>query len=496
MWPTAAGPALLGLAASVVIIGLSTYPGLWFPARWFFSFPVLGSPRLPHWVAFSAYYGALLLLGLAWVWLLWAVRAIPRFPVWLVLAVFVLWAAPFVIGPSVSSEDVYAYVALGRLVERGQDPYVVGVNALGSDPVVGVTPPFWRDNPTPYGPVYVRVAWMAAIAGGKSITTTVVVLRLFGLACLLLLAIPVTSLARRAGARPACAVTAVLCSPLVLVELVGAAHNEPLMLLLLAGGVALGLAGLAEEPGRRRLAMYSAGVALCGAAAGVKLPGLLGVALLGWLWAGPGSSVRRRLPAVGASALLATTVLVVVSLGSGLGMGWVSALDVPQRAYTLLAPFTAFGVLVRRVLDALGWPSGWVLPVLRPAGSALGITAAALIITRAERVGASLALGLALLAVAATTPAVWPWYLLWGLVFVGTVTMPPVLQAAVVAVNLALTPLGPGSLDVTHRPTASALFMTLVVLGGGLAFLKSLHDRQRGRSSMIGAEPARAPGLS
>lgn len=467
------GPVLLGLAAGIVIIGLGTYPGLWFPARWTFSFPVLGSPRLPHWAAFWAYYGSLVVLGLAWVWLLRVVSVDPRFPVALVLAVFTVWSIPFVVGPSVSSEDVYAYVALGRLVERGLDPYQVGVNALGNDPVVGVTPPFWRENPTPYGPIAVRVAWLAAVTGGDSVPATVVILRLFGLLCLLLLAVPVTALARRAGTRPALALTAVLCSPLVLVDLVGAAHNEPLMVLLVACGVALGMAGLAEEQRRRRLALFCAGVGLCGAAAGVKLPGLLGAALLGWLWAGPGSPALRRLPAAVTSVLLAAAVVVVVSLASGLGMGWVGALDVPQRAYTLLAPFTALAVLVKELLVRLGWPSGWVLPVLRPVGSVLGIATAALLITRAERLGATLALGLALLAVAATTPAVWPWYMVWGLVFVGTVTMPTGLQAAVIALTLSLTPLGPGSLDVTQRPNASALFMMLVVAGGALALWRS-----------------------
>ncbi len=473
------GPALLGLAAGIVIIGLGTYPGLWFPARWTFSFPVLGSPGLPHWAAFWAYYGSLVVLGLAWVWLLRVINVDPRFPVALVLAVFTVWSIPFVVGPSVSSEDVYAYVALGRLVERGLDPYQVGVNALGNDPVVGVTPPFWRNNPTPYGPIAVRVAWLAAVTGGDSVPATVVILRLFGLLCLLLLAVPVTALARRAGTRPALALTAVLCSPLVLVDLVGAAHNESLMVLLVACGVALGMAGLAEEQRRRRLALLCAGVGLCGAAAGVKLPGLLGAALLGWLWAGPGSPALRRLPAVVTSVLLAAAVVVVVSLASGLGMGWVGALDVPQRAYTLLAPFTALAVLVKELLVRLGWPSGWVLPVLRPVGSILGIATAALLITRAERLGATLALGLALLAVAATAPAVWPWYMVWGLVFVGTVTMPTGLQAAVIALTLSLTPLGPGSLDVTQRPNASALFMMLVVAGGALALWRSYRPDGR-----------------
>jgi len=471
----------------VIIVGLATYRGRWFPAPWsWFSFPGLGSPRLAHWQAFGAYYGALVVLGLAWMWMLQVVRAKPRLPAWVVLAVFVLWSIPFLVGPSVSSEDVYAYAGLGQLVERGFDPYEVGVNALGPVPVVRVSPPFWRDNPSPYGPLYVRVAWLASVATHDSVRGTVVVLRLFGLVCLLLLALPVSALARRSGMPPALALAAVLCSPVVVVELVGAAHNEPFMVLLLATGVAIGLAGLDRRSGARPdphprgggAALVATGVALCGAAASVKLPGLLGAVLLGWLWAGSGTTVLRRLPGLITATVLASAMVVVISLGSGLGLGWVRALDEPQRAYTLLAPFTAVGVVLQQVLVHLGLPSGWVLPVLRPAGTVVGIGLAALLITRADRLGGPLALGLALLALAATTPAVWAWYMVWGFVFVATVAVPRSLQVAVVALNLSLTPLGFGTLDVTGRPTATAGLMTLVMLAAGVWALGAVRNQR------------------
>ena len=463
----------------MLVEGSATYPGLWFPARWFYAFPGLSSPDLPRWQAAGAYYGSLVLLGMAWMWFLRAVRAAPRFPAWLVLVVFVLWSVPFLVGPPASSEDVYAYAGTGLLVERGLDPYEVGVAALGPEPVVNLAPPFWIDDPAPYGPLSLRTAWAASVVTDGSARATVIVLRLIGMACLLLLALPLTFLARRAGARPAVALAAVLCSPLVLLQLVGAAHNETLMLVLLTGGVAVGLAGLAHERRDRRLVLFATGVALCGAGAAVKVPALAGAVLLGWMWAGAGASTWKRLPGVIASGVLATVVVVGVSLGSGLGLGWVNALDVPQGAYTLLAPFTAFGVVIQEMVGALGWPEGWVLSWMRPAGTVLGVVVAGLFIMRTDRLGPTLALGLALLALGATTPAVWPWYATWGLVFVGVTSMPAGLQVAVVAVNLAVTPLGPGTLDVTNRPNAGAVFMTLVVLGAGALVLRDLLGRGR-----------------
>jgi len=485
----------------VVVFGLATYRGLWFPARWSsFSFPGLGSSRLAHWQAFGAYYGALVVLGLAWMWLLAVVRANPRFPTWIVLAVFVLWSIPFLVGPSVSSEDVYAYAGLGQLVERGLDPYQVGVNALGPVPVVRVSPPYWRDNPSPYGPLYVRAAWLASVASHDSVRGTVVVLRLFGLACLLLLALPLSALARRSKTQPALALAAVLCSPVVLVELVGAAHNEPFMVVLLAAGIAIGLAGLDRTHGAgrrwypqgRSSALVAAGVVLCGAAASVKLPGLLGAVLLGWLWAGPGTALIRRLPGLITATALALAVVVVVSQSSGLGLGWVRALDEPQRAYTLLAPFTAVAVVLQQALMHLGLPTGWVLTVLRPTGTIVGMGVAALLITRSDRLGGTLALGLALLAVAATTPAVWAWYAVWGFVFVVTVAVPRSLQVAIVALNLSLTPLGPGTLDVTRHPGITALLVTLLYVAAGLWALSVV--RAGARSDDRAVDASMSPG--
>ena len=483
------GPALLGLVAGVVVVGAATYPGSWFPAsaqgRWLFTAPVLGSARLPHWVAFTAYFGGLVLLGLAWVWLLRVVRGDQRFPAWVGLAVFIVWSAPFVVGPPVSSDDVVVYAGVGQLVQRGLDPYEVGVDALGPEPVVAASSPFWRHDPSPYGPLHIRVAWVASALTSDSFRATIVVLRLFGLVCLALLALPLAALARRAGRTPAFAITAVLCSPLVVVQLVGAAHNEALMVLLLAAGFTVGLAGLGA-PGRdRRPALVAAGVALCSAAAAVKVPGLLGALVLGWLWAGPGAPVRRRLGGVAGAVALATLTVVAISLATGLGLGWVGTLDSTQKAYTILAPFTALGVVIQEVLGGLGWSADWVPSVLRPLGSVLGVAIACLLLRRIDRLGGPLALGLALIAVAATSPALWPWYLVWGLVFVGTVTMPVGLQVALVASNLVLTPLGPGVLDVNGRPNASALLVTLVWLAAAAVVV----TRRRGAHAARTAAP-------
>jgi hypothetical protein len=468
-------PSLVGLVASVAVVGAATYPGEWFPrpvqGRWFFSFPVLGSSDFPRAAAFTVYFGALVVLGAAWMWLIRIVRRDRRFPVWLALGIFALWSVPFLVGPPVSSDDLVIYAGVGQLVERGLDPYEVGVAALGDEPVARASSPFWQDSPAPYGPLYLRVTWLASVLTSGSFRATIVVLRLFGFACLALLALPLAALARRAGTTPSFAVAGVLCSPLVVVQLVGAGHNETLMILLLGGGFALGLAGLAERRGDRSPALVAAGVALCGAAAAVKPPALLGAVLLGWLWPSPGAPLPRRLVGAATAAGLGAATLVVLSLVTGMGLGWIGTVDAPQKAYTIGAPFTALGVVVEWLFDQLGWSVGGTFPFLRNVGLLAGAVVAALLLVRVDRFGPVLALGLALMTLAATSPALWPWYLAWGLVFVGSVTMPIGLQVALVASNLLLTPLGPGVLDVNGRPTASAAFVLGVTLAAGAVWL-------------------------
>jgi len=497
---------LLGLAASVLVLGASTYPGRWFPGsrqgKWFVAFPVLSSAGLPPWVAFTAYFGGMALLGVAWMWLL---RRIARVgcPTLVVVAVFALWAAPLAVGPPIGSDDAISYAAAGRLVEKGYDPYEVGIIALGpAAPVVRAASPIWYETPQPYGPLYLRVAAAAVRLGGTSFRATLMVLRLAGLVCLALLAFPLSALARRFGRPPGVVVAAVLCSPLVLVHLVGGAHNEAFMLLPLVTGVAVGAAGLGAggraagpddagvdgpggvsppggRTGRIRWGLVLAGVVLCGVASTVKAPAMVGAAVLGWL-AAPRGGLRRRLSGSIAAVLVAAATVVAIGTATGLGLGWVHNLDVPQRITTILSPFDSVGVLVMNGLLHLGWT---VHPVdgFRSAGLVIGLVAAAACVMRADRLGLPLALGAALLVLAVTTPVVWVWYLTWGIVFVAVQGLPVGMQVAVVVLNFSVTPLGPGTLDVNNHPTLSALFVVVVTAALVAVAVGRRRDRPWGR---------------
>ncbi|WKK72185.1 polyprenol phosphomannose-dependent alpha 1,6 mannosyltransferase MptB [Rathayibacter oskolensis] len=68
-----------------------------------------------------------------------------------ILVAAVAWAAPLLLTVPLFSRDMFSYVAQGRLMTQGIDPYTHGVATLPGWFALGVDPQ-WADTPTPYGP--------------------------------------------------------------------------------------------------------------------------------------------------------------------------------------------------------------------------------------------------------------------------------------------------------------------------------------------------------
>src|SRR5439155_9706774 len=129
-----------------------------------------------------------------------------------------------------------------------------------------------------------------------------------------------------------------LLNPLVLAHFVAGGHNDALMLGLVVAGVTIAV----EATDERWLA---AGVAVASAAVMVKAPAILAVGFLAPVWAhllsGRGTLVRASVR-VGAVALATIAAITGVS---GLGLGWVRALNTPGQVVTWLSIPTGLGLL-------------------------------------------------------------------------------------------------------------------------------------------------------
>ncbi|MBB4694477.1 polyprenol phosphomannose-dependent alpha 1,6 mannosyltransferase MptB [Paractinoplanes abujensis] len=374
----------------------------------------------------------------------------------------VLWMLPLLAFLPLGSYDAYSYACQGWQQSAGLDPYGGGVDVLGC-PWADAVAPTWRDAPAPYGPLFLVLAGVAAQTG--SLTVTLAGLRVIALLGIALIAVALPTLARRGGVPPGRAVWLVLACPLVPIHLVSGAHNDALMVGLVAAGLALAIranpAGSAASAGfaasadsatsagrgagavadsgetiratgrRADLAGWAAGL-LLGLAIAVKATALVVVpfALLLMIerypqfrGASPGpvdsrevSSAQRRkfgprpwwlgpVIRVVAGALVG---LAAASLVSGRGFGWVTALSGSGKSVQWTSPPTAVGM-------AIGLFGPDAVPVTR----VLGIVALAFVLVvlwwKARDNNPLRYAGYALAATVLLAPVFHPWYALWPL---------------------------------------------------------------------------------
>jgi hypothetical protein len=253
-------------------------------------------------------------------------------------------------------------------------------------------------------------------------------MRLAAVLGLVLLVLAVPPLARSAGIAPAPALWLAALNPLVLIHLVGGAHNDALMVGLLA-------AGLAAAVSRRPVAA----TVLVAAAALVKAPAALGLCAVAALWA---TWLPGRWPTARAALVVAATagaVTVVVTRIAGTGYGWIAALSVPISP----SNWSPTGLLGRWTADLLAHDDiGAVLAadVWRWAGLLATLVVAALVWTYRHRLGVVCGLGVVLAAVVVFGPAFRPWYLIWALVPLAVAAPQPRVRRLLALVCAALAP--------------------------------------------------------
>lgn len=236
------------------------------------------------WTGFAAY------LGVLWQ----APRLGSRF-VWGAIVVLV---TGFALAPVLLSHDVYSYVDYAGLgVRHGLNPYVQPPLAAPGDPAYAEVT--WTEATSAYGPLFTLLtyplAWLpvgVAVAALKALAA----LSVLGIAAL------AARIAAWRGIDPLRAAAFVALNPLVLVHVVGGAHNDALTMLLstlavaailsareVTGGAAL-VAAMATKLSAAALAPFALvgtrkpGRLLVGALAAVLLVTTLAYLGFGWDW--------------------------------------------------------------------------------------------------------------------------------------------------------------------------------------------------------------------
>ena len=393
-------------------------------------------------------------------------------------AICLIWSLPLLLAPPTFSHDAYGYAALGWLLRNGLNPYEHPISVLPgafADQFAWA----WRYDTSMYPPLSLQIFHGVVALAHNNPYVSAVAMRIPALVGVALIVYLLPRIAYRLGADPQMTAWFATINPLLIIDFVGGAHNDALMMGVVA--LALWLATLGR--------FLPAAVAV-GLAASIKQPALLAfypVALIGHPWLTFGwRDTLRSLGRLGAALGVAALTFAGITWLTGLGYGWVYAADVPGKIVTI-APFSLLGAGLNALLTGLGQPE-------LGAALASGIRVLGLVLTAAVMLWLALGLGRrrpvtflswSWLAFAFGGLSLHSWYLTWGgLLLPLTHPNRKVISGAVIVTTVLLA-YAAGSLAWFNDAVALAL------AGGALLFMLAWRHHQEHKKLKPELEEAR-----
>ena len=201
----------------------------------------------------GSFYALLWLALLGYLLLIFGATALGRRPIWALAGGLI---ALFALAPPLLSQDVFSYIAYARLgAEYALNPYSWTPAAIATDPVFALVG--WPDAVSVYGPLFTLASYALAPLSLAASLWTLKAVTAIAVGCTAVLC---ERIATWRGLDGRVAVVIVALNPLVLVHVLGGAHNDALMMLALVASIAWMLS-----------ARPVAGGAMLAAAVGIKL---------------------------------------------------------------------------------------------------------------------------------------------------------------------------------------------------------------------------------
>lgn len=386
---------------------------------------------------------------------------------WAVLGV---WGLPFLVAPPIFSHDAYSYAAQGWLVVNDISPYD-GYPGLLPGAFADQVSQEWRYTKTPYGPLAIQIQHLMVNLAGQNPYWSAVAMRIPAVIGVILIGVLLSRIARRTGHDPYFAAWFGTLNPILLIDFVGGAHNDALMMGLVVLGLFVATLGGAS---------WIWAALIVGVAAAIKQPAFMAALalpflchpMLSWRW----PQLRPALGRMLASLALSVGSFSLVSWVTGLGFGWYHAVNVPGMVITV-SPSTLVGLGIRQVLNLFGATGAAVgaIQVSQTVGLVCGLVVVAVIAVRElpRRPLTFLAWGYLIVTVAA--PALHSWYVLWGALLL------PMVDDAVRYVRSAtwatVALLAYAAVNLSWRNGAVAIGVAAVVV---LAVHNLWHERSTG----------------
>lgn len=354
-------------------------------------------------------FGALLLLR-SWLRLSqrvgpWSAQATP-----IVRRTLFMWATPLMFTLPIFSRDVYSYLAQGRVLHAGLNPYEHGVSELPGWFMEGADG-LWAESPSPYGPLFLVLAQLVWFVSGGVPEIAILLFRSLSLLGIALMLYCIPRLARAFGSEPSWALWLCLLNPMTLLVFIPAAHNDALMIGLMLAGT---LAGL-----RRKRALS---IVLVVSAIAVKPIAMVVLPFILLLPLRSTAALRHRVREWAVGGTAAAVLLIAGGAALGIGLGWIAAALGAGAAVLQAAPVGLLGIGLGAAAQALTGIEAAVVTeiVYTLARAAAGAVLAWMLLRRAVG-NPVLWAGYGLTLVVLTSSIIQPWYLLWLLPFYAVV---------------------------------------------------------------------------
>jgi hypothetical protein len=450
----------IGLAGSILIA--VTAP------LWRLSGPTwrVSIPGVPHngerpFTAFAFVIGVSM-LGIAWMGLISRIEksTLPeRDRMRAVLLTAMLWFVPVLLGPPLLSSDIYSYAAEGEMASRGIDPTSSGLSALHFGDYIARTDPLWRKtNGNPYGPVQMGAAATVVELTGHDIDLTLWGLRLLAVGSVLASVWGIAEIARYYGVSPPVAVAIGIANPISVLHLVGGAHNDSLLLALLATGLALALRG-----------RWPLGVLVMALATGVKITAVAALIYLGWERAGIGAALKKRIAVIGKALACSGVLIAALCVFGRIGLfGWITSMQNAGKTTGTLSVTTRVGYVISSMFRLVGLPSNdstWIA-IFRLVGLLTAAYVCLRLLGLTRRIGVVQCTALSMLIVVLLGPVVWPWYLAPAIALLGAAGVGrwrPSLIVLTIAFSFEVFPVGQNSKPVLEGSHFVSLGFILLI---------------------------------
>ena len=385
-------------------------------------------------------------------------------------AVLAIWSLPLLAAPPIFSHYAYSYSAQGWMLVNDVNQYEAGQGVLPgafADQVAWV----WRFTPAPYGPLSLRLQELIVVASGLQPYLSAMLMRIPALIGVVLIVVLLPRIADRIGVDAQLTAWFATLNPLLVIDFVGGAHNDALMMGLVVLALWLGLNGR----------LWLAGAVVVGVAAAIKQPAFLAAYALPLLatplttW--KGSHIASTVGKIALSCLIAIGTFIGVSLACWLGFGWLNAVNVPGLVVTV-SPSTVIGQGIQLVLNYFQLDSSEhaAIRLARTIGLAIAVAGVLMLAVVQARKKPMSFLSWSYLLVAFAGPALHSWYVLWGTLLLPLTKPSERIQRIALWTTMVL--LSYAAVNLALRNGALALWIAaLVPLGWQVIH----HERRRRR---------------